>query len=653
MSEPSPERTTAPAPALIVAFVVVLVGTFLFDASRIWLLSIPLSGWFACYAAGQLAEAFLGPVLPDGGPALTRLALRMSVGLACLSMAAVLSALSGFFWIAGIIAALCCLAGIVALARWVLTMDRRELLSISGGSGLVLGVVALVGWLWATIPPIFYDELAYHLVVPDQTLATGSLPAYPWNFFNMMPHVSDVTLAWGMFFGGGIGARAMHWSVWLICILSAWGLVEAITWPKPAPWAGALTAAILATSPTFWFLGVLTFAEASLTFAVIGAATIALLVPSERSSWWALGLLLGFVCTVKLPGLTWAAAGLATVAMLGWSWRAVASAASVMCLSATPWWARAFLHTGNPIYPVGYRFFGGNLWSEASRSRAQGDLPPTAFDLGVEGLLRLPFDLVRYPERYASAGDVGFLAVAAVLLVLFLPVAKYIVRGAASRLKQGNAAALFIFLAAVAWALTSTTSRFFAPGFVLCLAITLGLAYRYGRVAIIVVSCLITPLSFWETSRFLSQHHAAFASTQIALGRMQADSYLKQRLSYYQAAGFADEHLPSAARVLFIGEFRSYYFGRVPLAPSPYDHHPLGDWVQEAHSAEDLVHRLKGEGITHVVLNIPEFRRLHEQYGVLAFTGEQAATWDQRLRELPRHLDTLFSASGVYVFAVP
>jgi hypothetical protein len=102
-----------------------------------------------------------------------------------------------------------------------------------------------------------------------------------------------------------------------------------------------------------------------------------------------------------------------------------------------------------------------------------------------------------------------------------------------------------------------------------------------------------------------------------------------------------------------IGEARPFYFARNAVAPSPFDRHPLGTWVQEASSPEDLARRLASEGMTHVVLNVREFRRLHDKYGVLAFTGEQAAEQDRRLKELPRALRLLFDKNGVLVFEVP
>jgi len=113
------------------------------------------------------------------------------------------------------------------------------------------------------------------------------------------------------------------------------------------------------------------------------------------------------------------------------------------------------------------------------------------------------------------------------------------------------------------------------------------------------------------------------------------------------------ETLPPDVRLLFIGETRPYYFSRDAVAPHPIDVHPLSRWVHEATSAESLIRRLTAEGITHVVLNVREFRRVREKYGVLVFSGEAAPEDERRLREFPKALRLLYAANGVYVFEVP
>jgi hypothetical protein len=168
------------------------------------------------------------------------------------------------------------------------------------------------------------------------------------------------------------------------------------------------------------------------------------------------------------------------------------------------------------------------------------------------------------------------------------------------------------------------------------------------------IAIVILPtLGFWGTSRFISVHSQVFSSEKVALGQEPRAEYAARTLDQYEAATFVREHLPSNAKLLFVGESRSFYFDRSSLAPYPFQDHPLTHWVEEASSPEQLRERLRTEGFTHVILNTREFRRLHDHYQVLAFTGLKASFHAQLLKQFPQTMTTLFSKHNVYVFEIP
>jgi len=157
-------------------------------------------------------------------------------------------------------------------------------------------------------------------------------------------------------------------------------------------------------------------------------------------------------------------------------------------------------------------------------------------------------------------------------------------------------------------------------------------------------------LGLWGIFGFLVQHTQVFGSARIALGRESSTAYLSRSLEHYDAARYVGEHVGHTGRVLFIGEARPFHFERESLAPYPFHSHPLAQWVREAASTEELKERIRMEGFTHVVLNTREFKRLHDQYGMLAFNGPDAAELDRRLKELPRVLTPLYVKNNVFVF---
>jgi hypothetical protein len=661
-----------PAAVLLTAVLVVAFGSAWIDPARLWLLFIPASFLIAAYEAGLIIERLIdghGPALPDLPAA--RLGLRTGIGVAALSLLASWSGLAGVLPLAGLVT-----AGLLASGLW------RQL-RIPGPArfapprmatavaGMVTGLGLLVAWLWATTPPTFFDELSYHLVVPQRALATGSLPAFPWVFFTLMPHASDVLLAWGMGLGKGLAwagvpiaggdlcARAMVWGLWVVCCLAAWGLLEVLVWPRVSLWASAVVTCALAASPTLWFLATLPFSE---TCAAIGVLTAAVLLTGNsvrsanepaRRPLLLFGLALGLVATTKLTGLYWVVAALAAAYVAGWRWGDLLLAGGVVMASAAPWWGRALAYTGNPIYPMGYELLGGKFWSAENQARVMGDVAHRASDLGVSGLLRLPWDLVRHPDRFGSGADVGAAAVAAAILVLCLPALLRLWSVGDRPRRLGDMGAVFVLVAACGWLSTSTVTRFFAPAFIVSLIGVAAMTLHLRRVRLAMALGLVLIAGLWGTMRFVNEHSLVFSSRDVALGREAPDAYLARRVDHFAAARFVRDTLPAEAKLLFIGETRPYYFAREAVAPTAYDTHPLARWVQEAPTTEALAGRLVAEGISHVVLNVREFKRLHDSYGLLAFSARGDEASERRLKELPSKLKLLFADNNVYVFEVP
>ncbi|BCA54172.1 hypothetical protein W02_13120 [Nitrospira sp. KM1] len=70
-------------------------------------------------------------------------------------------------------------------------------------------------------------------------------------------------------------------------------------------------------------------------------------------------------------------------------------------------------------------------------------------------------------------------------------------------------------------------------------------------------------------------------------------------------------------------------------------------------SPDQVIERLRKEGITHIVLNTREFKRLRDTYHVLEFDGADGPVLDQRLKRLPHSMTLLFAKNHVYVFEIP
>src|SRR2546427_895607 len=232
------------------------------------------------------------------------------------------------------------------------------------------------------------------------------------------------------------------------------------------------------------------------------------------------------------------------------------------------WWARGAYYTGNPIYPMAYRWLGGTGWSDESQARVMGDMVYGSGGLGVLGVLRLPWDMVRYPERFASAGDAGIVAVTATCLLVALPIVARLAACGPETRRRMDAAAVFMLIAGVCWLLTTPTTRYFAPALVIGLTGLAGACFYLRPTGRIIGVLVLGAGALWGMQGFMAQHAFVFSSFQVALGRETGEAFLTRQLDHFKAARFVRGTLSKDARLLFVGETRPYYFAREAVAPS-------------------------------------------------------------------------------------
>ncbi len=639
---------------LLVAFVVIILGMAVVDTSRLLLILIPVSFLAAAYGTGLCFEQAVPrwrSSVPGNLPFLL-LTSRLGIGIAVLGLSTTILGLLSLYQLTGLLILSGLVWSVIEIIRTRQSMRPNRFGWAPLISGLVLGSSWLIAWLWCTIPPTFYDELAYHLPIAQYAVRTGSIPALPWSFFTFMPHLSDLLLGWGLVLAGDLGARAMHFAIWIAAWIAGMAFVEGMTAPTRTPWLAFVVAGTFASSSMMFFLGTLPFSETSLTFAVLASAAL-VMVPATSTTWLPVGLLWGLAISVKLSGLSWVVAGSLAAFALGWPIRSLAMAWGATLLMAIPWWGRAWWLTGNPLYPMGYRWLGGRYWNDEIQGRLQGDLPSLSEPFNVNTLLRLPYDMVMSPEQFGSASDCGVLAVIAVCLMLSLPLCTIFWTIDPIRRRQCYAAGLFAIVTIASWIMTSTTTRFLAPTLMLGLSIVGGLILKAPKPVFPVGILIVTTLGLWGTSRFVETHSQVFSSKNVALGQESGPDFAARTIDHFEAAIYVRDHIPSDAKLLFIGESRPYYFNRPSLSPYPYYEHPLTRWVSEATSPEQLRAKIRDEGFTYVILNTREFSRLRDQYQLLTFTGPDASQQDQRLKQLPQTMNRLFSKHNVYVFEIP
>lgn len=127
-------------------------------------------------------------------------------------------------------------------------------------------------------------------------------------------------------------------------------------------------------------------------------------------------------------------------------------------------------------------------------------------------------------------------------------------------------------------------------------------------------------------------------------GKISRYRYLTEQrvtygLPYFAAMKWIDKNLPLDAKVLFLGESRSYYCERDFVAASIYDYNPFWVAAEKVESASALRVWLKKEGITHIFQSA---RQLHFRYDSQAVTPRDTIMRPQFLEFWATYTDLLW-----------
>ena len=573
-----------------------------------FLISFGMMLWRLLVAALMLsAGGALGSLVYRGERQhpLTVLSLQAALGLGFISLAALVI---GSFWIP--ILAVFAL-DLILLRRvrtwWAKWRGLAELWRESDTFGRGLGVV-LTGLLLTTLtvalaPPLWFDSLSTHLLLPQAYLNDGRVSYLPWQVMSGMPQNAEMLYTLAMAAGGAPAATTLGWGFALLAVLGLLGYLFNRLGSRPA-WVGA--AALLCGYSTL-MLSASGYVEwLALWF---GLGVLVLLddwrQAGEKRSLVLAGVFIGLAVGTKYTAGVVALAGLAALAWHAWKRKSnLLKSATLLGFSglaaALPWFIKNWITTGNPVYPF---FFGGGAMTDLRMQVWQNVpiygnwldivfLPLRATYLGMEGAsgymaaigpLLLGLGALawlgrsgRSPEQTASLENAAWIAVTG--LLVWVAGSQY-----SGRLIQTR----YYFSLFPAFAVLA------AYGYRGAARVSLG-PLRLRRVLELFIP-LILIFTWMETGTQVTRQDALRA----ALGLTSEADYVADNLGWYQPAMWGVKELPAGSRVLLLYEARGYYCAPVCTADEVLDRWK-GD-LDTYGNNDAVIQAWRQQGFTHVM----------------------------------------------------
>ncbi len=248
-------------------------------------------------------------------------------------------------------------------------VQTRSRTSLSLVFAICLGLVLIGTALTALMPVTDGDALCYHLQVPKVFLMRGSVGFLPDLHETVYPLVTEMLYAVALEFRGPVACRGIQWILGLVFAANVTALARP-SLGRRAWWAGAVALSVPAVSNG------MSAPLNDVALAAFGTAAIFAWVrlherPGAKAAIVA-GLLAGLAIGVKYPALVLCGLLAPTIALRAVirpfprqadarpRWLALTGLYLLTALAAGGWWYfRAYVHTGNPVYPFFGEAFGG------------------------------------------------------------------------------------------------------------------------------------------------------------------------------------------------------------------------------------------------------------------------------------------------------
>lgn len=487
------------------------------------------------------------------------------------------------------------------------------------GSLLVaVGVTALVQCF---VPPGAHewDSLSYHLAAPRAFIEAGRIIELPTDHHSYFPFLTQMLFAAGLVFDGFAAAKLVHFAMGVLTVLTSFAVARRSLGERGG-WIAALTVGL--TPVVAWEAGVAYIDLAQALYVALGFHALLIYLETRTSQCAALcGAMCGLALGVKTLSLMPVTAFAASLMLSRARVRHLAPFASLLLVLGAPFYLRALVLTGNPVYPFAYSVFGGRYW-DAHRARLyagehtsfglDGSLPTVGEDLRaarrphlppsvadrVRNLVLAPFALVGVPRLFHNYNDPGPLMCIGFLAVALTPLSLLARRAPRPVVVCAGVAASWY----VMWSLSMQYARYLIPMMpILAFLCAFGWVATSRKIrwfpwvgwAAVVLQGLVV----------LSQTvPRALSQAPVLWSPEAAERYLSRQVNVYAAQRWLNEHAGPHEGVVLYEETRGFYLRR----PVLWGNSPHSTWIPYARfdDGRSMVRWFVGHGVRYALVNL-------------------------------------------------
>jgi len=478
----------------------------------------------------------------------------------------------------------------------------------------------------------FYDQWHYHLAFPYQWLRSGTVVTFDRQAYSFIPSNMGLLYVYALAGPGGWAAQIMHWLMGVLAAIGSAILAGRLGAPR---FGRLLAALIFLATPAVIQIGAL--AGSDLGVAAFALAAVLSLFPGNpetaingrRAS--IAGVFTGLAVGCKYLALATVAVPLllVTAALTAWTVPpakrlrdavlATLAFGIGIVLVAGPWFVRNAIVTGNPTYPYFDSVFRPSVADEG-----------IATGIGDFGFSPDKIEIALTLGTFARRGHAGDLGP----VHLWLSPLVLIWAWRHRRRPRVMATVALIAAGIVLWSFGPPLGRYLLPTIGL-LAASIGAAwtdllggFAAGPRALLtgVLAALLVANCNPTRAEYLPDQLACFA------GATSYETILEANCTQLEAVRAANARLPDDALLLLVGEPRVYGLDRAFIVEDAFHVPLLVEIADDSTSPADIADRLRQLGVTHLLFNHAEARRIAAVAGRDRYLECADAEADVRLR---------------------
>ncbi len=438
-------------------------------------------------------------------------------------------------------------------------------------------------------PPIF-DELLYHLALPERFLLGRAVSYIPFNVYSNYPLNVEMLYVWGLLLPGIAVSRMIHFGLGVLSVL----VIYLIARKHFSREAGRVSVYLFLSMIGIGILSASAFNDFGLVFFCLMSLFVLLNWVETRKSYWLIltGIFSGFALGAKYTAAVNLGIILILILIIGLiekeKPRTLASDLMLILVSAflsfSPWLLKNFIFTGNPVYPFFYEILGGKGWNAFNRLRFseiyQNSFGPSG--RGIARLLSIPSYLL---FDFKNDVPLGFVWLLPIPFLFFVKSLNF----------KARLLGIYFLLYFVFWMSGTLVIRFLFP------ALT-----AYSLVGGILMAEAVGKRRFllWVFFSLLAAGVLFNAYMVMDYTRgMRSGSGFREGRDLQAMAGSVNSLVPPKEKVLFVGEFRTFGFKREVLAPTMFDTNITEVWLEESANLKGFAARLQREKIGYILFS--------------------------------------------------